>query len=217
MFYTVYKITNLLNGKIYVGIHKTNNLEDGYMGSGINIKKAIRKYGVSNFKKEYLAIFDKPEEMYEMESFIVSEEFTSNNETYNISLGGNGGWDSVNSKISLEEKIERGKWLGNTYGSKAGSWTNYEKRIHVWNTVPLERRKDIGRKMGLKYGGFNKSDQEQIKERLEKIKHIDLTKFGWVKKVAEILEISHTQVRRFIRKYYKGEYYERKSSRQGGT
>ena len=59
MKYIVYEITNKVNGKIYVGVHKTENLNDGYMGSGKNIKDAIKKYGIDNFDKKYLSIFDK--------------------------------------------------------------------------------------------------------------------------------------------------------------
>ena len=57
MKYTVYKITNLINGKIYIGVHKTENLDDGYMGSGKNIKRAIDKYGIQNFKNRLKSIF----------------------------------------------------------------------------------------------------------------------------------------------------------------
>lgn len=59
MKYTIYKITNLINQKIYIGKHQTKNLNDGYFGSGIFLRKAISKYGKENFVKEIMFIFDK--------------------------------------------------------------------------------------------------------------------------------------------------------------
>ena len=91
MYFTVYKITNTINDKIYVGVHQTMDLNDGYMGSGLLIKRAITKYGIDAFRKEYLAIFDNPISMFEMESAIVTDEFVDNNQTYNLGLGGSGG------------------------------------------------------------------------------------------------------------------------------
>lgn len=91
MFYTVYKITNRINGKIYIGCHKTDNLEDGYMGSGKLIKRAIKKYGLENFTKEYIKCFDNAEDMfaYEKETVFIGEA------SYNLKNGGHGGFDHI--------------------------------------------------------------------------------------------------------------------------
>lgn len=70
-YYGIYRITNLLNGKMYIGKHRTNNLDDGYMGSGRIIKNAIRKYGVDNFRKEWLMFCEDEEEMNYMERVYV--------------------------------------------------------------------------------------------------------------------------------------------------
>lgn len=88
MHYIIYQITNLLNGMIYVGQHRTKNINDNYMGSGILILRAIQKYGKCHFKKDILFDFNTFEEMNAKEAEIVTEEFVQRDDTYNLIPGG---------------------------------------------------------------------------------------------------------------------------------
>lgn len=105
MKYIIYKTTNLVNGKIYIGYHQTETPDefDGYLGCGVNlnfrrsllsnrtpIQKAIKKYGPENFKRETLQVLDTLEEARAAEAAIVTPEFLKRADTYNAALGGQG-------------------------------------------------------------------------------------------------------------------------------
>ncbi len=113
MFHTVYQITNKINGKIYVGKHSTMDLNDGYMGSGKLIRVAIRKYGVENFTKEILHVFDAEVDMNTKEREIVNEEFLKRDDVYNLKLGGDGGFSHINNNPKLVE--QRAKTFSENY------------------------------------------------------------------------------------------------------
>lgn len=102
----IYKITNLKNDKIYIGKHSCEDIDDGYMGSGKLIKKAIEKYGIENFKKEILYIFYDVSEAYEMEKNIVNEDFIKRKDVYNVIIGGDP-FESINSNAELRKEKNR--------------------------------------------------------------------------------------------------------------
>ena len=96
-YYTVYKTTNLINYKVYIGCHITDNPFDDYLGSGVKLLKAINKYGRKNFYKDIIAICDSREEMMEIEKQLVSPTFLTYFSTYNLRTGGDGGFNYINS------------------------------------------------------------------------------------------------------------------------
>ena len=104
--YIVYKTTNKINNKIYIGVHRTNiDIDDGYIGCGLynspnSIKqfksykfhKAVKKYGVKNFIRETLFEYDDTEigkrAAYKKEAELVNREFLKRKDVYNMCLGG---------------------------------------------------------------------------------------------------------------------------------
>lgn len=91
MYFCIYKITNLINGKFYIGAHKTKNLNDDYFGSGVGIKRAVKKHGKKFFVKEIIEFLPSEEEMYRKEKELV----VLGEESYNMTLGGKGGFSHI--------------------------------------------------------------------------------------------------------------------------
>ena len=106
MYYYLYEIKNKINNKIYIGIHKTKNLNDGYMGSGKALLNAIEKYGIDNFEKKILEQFDDEESMRKAEAVYVDANFLQRDDVYNIVEGGGCGWTYVNSIYPTKPKSD---------------------------------------------------------------------------------------------------------------
>ena len=91
MSWCIYRITNLINGKTYIGQHRYKKLDDEYMGSGVLIKRAIKKHGIENFKKEILySRIQYRETADDMERFAIAKERAIGKAEYNIANGGMG-------------------------------------------------------------------------------------------------------------------------------
>jgi len=159
MFYYVYKVTNKINNKYYIGKHKNNKpYDNSYMGSGKLIIAAINKYGKDSFTKEILAIFDTDEEAAKFEQFLVTKDEVSSNQCYNMHEGGSGGFAHINSLhpnerpnlITIKEKVRNGELsLGGTK-----NWTD-ESRIKIL----------AGGLKGSKIGIVKAQSQEAIEKR----------------------------------------------------
>lgn len=91
VYHFVYKTTNLINQKIYIGKHSTKNLEDGYLGSGKYFFRAIKKYGKENFKREILKQFETSDEAFSYEAKLVTKDFVLREDNYNLKIGGRKG------------------------------------------------------------------------------------------------------------------------------
>lgn len=98
--YCIYKTTNKVNGKQYIGFHGTDTYPldfneegsifiDGYLGSGKLLSRAIEKYAPESFQQELIECFDSRADAEALERSLVNEEWVNRDDTYNISIGGN--------------------------------------------------------------------------------------------------------------------------------
>lgn len=143
MNFIIYKITNLINGKIYIGKHETKNINDNYFGSGKLIRRAIRKYGISNFKKEILFKFSSREEMNAKEKELVNIDFIKSKKNYNLTIGGDGGWFHCNGENHNNKHNHR----------RIGFLQYLDKGINTsllwYNQLSLEEQKEYKNKISL--------------------------------------------------------------------
>lgn len=167
MYYLIYKTVNLTNGKIYIGCHRTNNLDDGYLGSGKRLNRAIQKYGKDNFQRYILAVLDSAQQMYDMEASIVDEQFVARDDTYNLTVGGDNGMMYVN---------ETGQ---NLYGENGQPGHGFENLIDgstlkqryleqgCWNTFIQARKQSVAKHFETNPGHFKgKKHTEQSKTKI---------------------------------------------------
>jgi hypothetical protein len=131
--FTVYKTTNKINGKYYIGVHKTSNPLDDYYGSGKYLQRAVEKYGPKNFEKEVIAIFETKQEAYQLEGQLVTWELIESGTCYNIKCGGEGGFEWIN-KEGMNSK--------NHDLSKQGN--------DSWERKTLEEKMEFGEKNSIR-------------------------------------------------------------------
>jgi len=116
----VYKTTNIKNGKFYVGLHSTDDINDGYLGSGTYFQVALKKYGIENFKKEILFDFSTRAKAAQIEGRILTHDFIKDINTYNL-FPGSGVYIDANHNVKkrkLSQKLPKPQDLGPIYSKE---------------------------------------------------------------------------------------------------
>lgn len=200
--YYIYRITNLINGKTYIGQHKYKELNDDYMGSGIVLKQAYAKYGIENFKKDILVfgIVEKNFINLLEKEYIAFERVNNVNGCYNIADGGQGGNLGAEAIKKMSEKLKgkspwnKGKHCSEETKRKLSEVLKGRKQSEEWRRKRAEamsgntnakgctrsaetRKKLADSKKGNKWNKGRKKS-EDLKQRMKDLmkKKLDLFK-----------------------------------------
>lgn len=184
-YYTIYRTINLVNNKEYIGQHITDNPNDSYIGSGVLISNAIKKYGKHNFKKEILHVFDSYDEMNQKEIELVNIDYVLRDDTYNVLLGG-AKWNTKNSAVvrnkltgalsriyanefddSVYEYITKNKLVVRLIGTNKNVQINcndFDETIHehVSKNRIVVRNKITGETSSLQRHEYDKNEHESV-------------------------------------------------------
>lgn len=153
----IYKITNQLNSKIYIGQDKHNN--PNYLGSGKILHLAIKKYGTENFIKEIIEECKSKEHLNERERYWINfYKSTDRNIGYNIALGGDGGDTISNHPDKDLIRQKHSEWMqenNSTRGRKKS-----EDEIERW------KLSYIGKYRGVNNPNFGSKRTESSKDKM---------------------------------------------------
>ncbi len=139
-YHFIYKTTCSLTGKYYIGMHSTDNLDDGYLGSGKRLRYSIRKYGEENHIREILEHCSSREELASREAEIVNLNEIAKEKCMNIKEGGSGGWTVEQQKENAKKSIVKQAWLS----KNDNEWKlKKSKKISIGNKKAYESGKKI--------------------------------------------------------------------------
>lgn len=158
-YHYIYKITCIKNNRYYIGMHSTDNLEDGYFGGGKRIKNSVKKHGKDYHKKEILEFLESRDLLKIREREIVNEDLLVDTMCMNLALGGEGGGKIFNEKhmksfskagnIKFQENLKDPEYKA-AFGEKVrqnniarrgkGMFSNEHNKGRIWITNGVDNK-----------------------------------------------------------------------------
>jgi hypothetical protein len=195
----IYKTTYKNSGKYYVGMHSTDNLNDGYIGSGKIIRYAIKRYGKDNFIFEIIEFLPDRKSLIQREIEIVNKELLSDINCVNIVEGGSGGikWQTDEQRAYITKRAseyQKQQWQNTEYRNKITNvLRNNIKESHRLGKIRYDttKGKHISEEHKRKIGEANKIKQSGSAnsqfgsqwitngEQNKKIKMMGIVPTGW--------------------------------------
>jgi hypothetical protein len=162
-YHYIYKITNIINNKFYVGMHSTDNLDDGYLGSGKRLWYSLRKYGSENFKLNILEFYPDRISLKNREQELINEDLLKDPMCMNLKYGGEGGLP-LNLDLELFHHLG-GKAGGKVHANRIKNDPEYAKQHNErWQNVVCNIRSiRTDSNLGYDWTGKKHTDEEKRK------------------------------------------------------
>lgn len=161
-YHFIYRTTNLINGMYYIGMHSTNKLDDGYIGSGKRLWYSIHKYGIENFKCTIVEFLPDRDSLIAREKALVNEETLSDAKCLNLMKGGTGGF------ISAEQQHRRASAGGKAFADRLKTDA---KLLEEYRQRGYARAKHLHESGRVKNDNFKgKSHSEETKQKMRVVK-----------------------------------------------
>ena len=202
-YHYIYKTTNLKTGRFYVGMHSTDDLNDGYIGSGTKLRRSIRKNGKENFKFEILEFLTDRASLKEREAQLVNEDLIKNPLCMNIVFGGGGGYVSpegckkgghisgkiISNRLKVDDHFRKQfsdnvsaflkeQWKNDSYRKNQLEKLDWTGRKHKSETIEKMKKAKIGFGLGIKNSQFGTCWINNGIENKKIMKNEDLP-IGW--------------------------------------
>lgn len=213
--WTVYKTVCLVNTKFYFGIHKTKDPNDRYLGSGMILRRAIRKYGRKNFIKQVLFVFDTKDKADYKEIELIGAEI-NNPKCYNIARGGQAGWEYVNRsgivsrhwhdnkdnrRRAISEAVRK-KWADPAHHKIHAAANRSPKakarqsagHIKQWAKLTITELSEIGKRRAARWAAMTPERKELFKTKVSLSRRLNIDRDAVVKYTVEHPELSYREI-----------------------
>jgi len=173
----IYKTTNNINGKIYIG--KLVRESKTYLGSGKILKKSIKKNGKHNFTREIIEYCKTKSELSEREKYWIQQyNSTNKNIGYNITKGGDGGSTNsffLNKKLTPEHRLKISQNHHNVSGENNPMFgkkhtENSREKMSV-KRKGVKHSNETIKKFQLRSSGENNSNSKLTKSIVKQIRN----------------------------------------------
>jgi hypothetical protein len=193
-YHYIYKITCKVTNRFYIGMHSTDNINDGYFGSGKRLWYSINYHGKETHVKEIIEYLPTRQLLKEREREIVNKDLLGEPLCMNLQEGGGGGFSSEEHKIKaqLSSKVSFRKHLEND--------NDFRAKFSLKQSEKMKKRHEEGK---INYNTFlGKKHTEETKQKLRKVKNVGKTnsQFGtsWITKDGINKKIKKEDLNSFI-------------------